>query len=285
MTVTCFSHRTEQPISPDSLIVRHSFGEVLLSSYRTNSSDEGITIHRRLRLGSRTQERISVRRTGAWRCTASLRGRFPRTERRNARHWARDSVTAIPPKTRSAKKSPAGVLSIETDAAAVLFESPIRSGKSFGIAGSATRLASGVLYLSEGLFISAGADGITHYGNTYLAGDVTSARFTPGLAGTGWGVQRSAATGNAAATFDELTVRKRMRIYELEIQKTDVVGGALWISHASAATRSREYTDGKGRLSDIQDPPGPALEEGAEPCSRGMWCGVRIMMLRGRSIR
>lgn len=216
---------------PDSLIVRHSFGEVLLSSYRTNSSDEGITIHRRLRLGSNT---------GAYLCAEdggmALHGVFTRTlpedgatertalgTRLRYRYSAEDTL---------GEKSPAGVLSIETDAAAVLFESPIRSGKSFGIAGSATRLASGVLYLSEGLFISAGADGITHYGNTYLAGDVTSARFTPGLAGTGWGVQRSAATGNAAATFDELTVRKRMRIYELEIQKTDVVGGALWISHS-----------------------------------------------------
>lgn len=216
---------------PASLTVRHNFGEVLLSSYRRDSEDEGLTIHRRLRLGSDT---------GAYLCAAdggvALHGVFTRTlpeggtvertalgTRLGYRYSAEDTLR---------EEAPAGILTVDTDAAAVLFETPVRSGESFGIAGSATRLADGVLSLSEGLFLSAGADGITHYGNTYLTGDVSSERFTPGLAGTGWGVQRSAATGNVAATFDELTVRKRMRIYELEIQRADVVGGALWVSHS-----------------------------------------------------
>lgn len=216
---------------PGSLTVRHNFGEVLLSSYRTDSEDEGVTIHKRLRLGSDA---------GAYLCAedggAALYGVFTRTlpdsrtvertalgTRIGYRYSAADTI---------GEETPAGILTVDTDAVAVLFEKPVRSGKSFEIAASATRLMDGILYLSEGLFLSAAADGITHYGNTYLTGDVSSVHFTPGLAGTGWAVQRSGTTGNAIATFDELTVRKRMRVYELEIQRADVVGGALWISHS-----------------------------------------------------
>lgn len=216
---------------PGGLAVRHDFGEVLLSSYRTDSEDEGVTIHKRLRLGSDV---------GAYLCAedggAALYGVFTRTlpdsgtvertalgTRIGYRYSAADTI---------GEETPAGILTVDTDAVAVLFEKPVRSGRSFEIAASATRLMDGILYLSEGLFLSAAADGITHYGNTYLTGDVSSVRFTPGLAGTGWAVQRSGTTGNAIATFDELTVRKRMRVYELEIQRADVVGGALWISHS-----------------------------------------------------
>ena len=34
---------------PDSLTVRHNYGNTLLSSYRVNSSDEGMIIHQKLR--------------------------------------------------------------------------------------------------------------------------------------------------------------------------------------------------------------------------------------------
>lgn len=216
---------------PGSLTVRHNFGELLLSSYRRDSEDEGITVHKRLRLGSDT---------GVYLCAedgeVALHGVFTRTlpDSKTVEHIALGTRFGYRYSAEDtfSEEAPAGVLAVETDAAAVHFEKPVRSGESFGIAGSATCLADGVLSLSEGLFLSAGADGITHYGNTYLTGDVASVRFTPGLAGAGWGIRCSAATGNTAATFDELTVRKRMRVYELEIQKTEVVGGALWISHS-----------------------------------------------------
>jgi hypothetical protein len=37
---------------PDSLKVRHNYGDDLLSSYRVNASDEGIVIHKKLRFGT-----------------------------------------------------------------------------------------------------------------------------------------------------------------------------------------------------------------------------------------
>ena len=45
-------------------------------------------------------------------------------------------------------------------------------------------------------------------------------------------IRDSQLTGNISATFDELTIRKKMRIYELEVQKQSVTNGSLWVSDA-----------------------------------------------------
>ena len=37
-------------------------------------------------------------------------------------------------------------------------------------------------------------------------------------------------TGNIEATFDGLTIRKKARFYELEVQKQSVTNGSLWVS-------------------------------------------------------
>ena len=50
------------------------------------------------------------------------------------------------------------------------------------------------------------------------------------MAGTGWAILRSRTTGSISATFDELTVRKRMRLYELEVQRSSATNGALWVT-------------------------------------------------------
>ena len=215
---------------PDSLTVRHDFGEVLLSSYRTDSEDEGITIHRRLRLGSPQGPYLCPKEGGIALC-----GTFGRTVSEEGRVERRPLSTTLrylfSAEDTATDEEPAGILGIETGAAAVLFDKGVRTRESFEIAGSATRLAPGALFLSGEHFLRAAADGIRHSGNTYLTGDVSSELFTAGFAGRGWAVRTSRTTGNAAATFDELTVRKRMKVYQLEIRRTDVVGGGLWISH------------------------------------------------------
>ena len=214
---------------PGSLTVRHDFGDTLLSSYRTDADDEGVTLHKRLRLGSAQGPYLCPREGGV-----ALFGTFERTlpdsgkvERTLLGTTLRYLFSA---EDTLSDDAPAGVLSVESDAAAFVFEGSLRTRESFEIAGSATRLASDALFFSDDRFLLGTSDGIKHFGNTYLLGDVSSELFTSGFAGTGWAVRTSRATGNAAATFDELTVRKRMRVYELEIRKADVVGGGLWVS-------------------------------------------------------
>lgn len=73
-------------------------------------------------------------------------------------------------------------------------------------------------------------DGVKHYGHAYFNGDIGSVTFSSGFAGSGWKIYKNGLTGNICATFDEVTVRKKMRIYEFEVQKHSATNGAMWIS-------------------------------------------------------
>ncbi|MCB6281491.1 hypothetical protein LI300_23655, partial [Phocaeicola vulgatus] len=75
-------------------------------------------------------------------------------------------------------------------------------------------------------------NGVKHYGNAYFVNDIGSVTFSSGFAGNGWGIIQNKLTGNTSATFDDLTIRKKMRIYELEVQKQSVTNGSWWVSDA-----------------------------------------------------
>jgi len=49
-------------------------------------------------------------------------------------------------------------------------------------------------------------------------------------------------TGNISATFDDLTIRKKMRIYELEVQKQSVTNGSWWVSDACSGDLVEEIS-------------------------------------------
>jgi hypothetical protein len=60
------------------------------------------------------------------------------------------------------------------------------------------------------------------------------ATFASGFAGSGWRVDYGVSTANrASAEFDDLTVRGRMRVYELLIQQIRATNGSLFVSSAS----------------------------------------------------
>ena len=74
------------------------------------------------------------------------------------------------------------------------------------------------------------ADGIRWSGNAYFDRNLSSQRFASGFAGYGWAIMEDEMVGGISATFDSLTVRKKMRVYELEVQKISVTNGSLWVS-------------------------------------------------------
>ena len=45
--------------------------------------------------------------------------------------------------------------------------------------------------------------------------------------------------GGITATFDEIVVRKKLRIFELEVQKTDVTSGSFWVSDSCSGDEVR----------------------------------------------
>ena len=62
----------------------------------------------------------------------------------------------------------------------------------------------------------------------------SNAAFTSGFAGAGWNIDYgSTEAGKASATFDNLTVRGRMRVYELLIQQIRATNGSVLVSSSS----------------------------------------------------
>jgi hypothetical protein len=123
-------------------------------------------------------------------------------------------------------------LSVETEADFILLNKPLESKGHIGIDNSFTRLTDGALFFNSEQYLLAVAGGIKHYGNAYFLENIASELFSSGFAGSGWAIQKNRTTGNVSATFDELTVRKKMRIYELDVQKLSATNGSLWISNS-----------------------------------------------------
>lgn len=93
-----------------------------------------------------------------------------------------------------------------------------------------TRLIEDALFFDDGKFIESVTDGLRYAGNGYFDGNISSPSFASGFAGYGWAVKDEVTNGGFHATFDSLTVRKKMRVYELEVQKISVTNGSLWVS-------------------------------------------------------
>lgn len=200
---------------PDSLRVAHNYGADLLSTYRVNDADEGIILHKRLRFGFADGVSLSGNRTEL------IFGK----QANHAMMGFRESTSAY-----QLPESGSISLYIDTNSDFITFDKPIESKIHLGIDGSFTRLTDKHLYFSSEHYLMSVTDGVKHFGNAYFTDSLSSERFSSGFAGYGWAILKNMTTGNIAATFDEITIRKKMRIYELEVQKNVATNGALWVS-------------------------------------------------------
>lgn len=216
---------------PDSLTVRHNYGDTLLSSYRVDSSDEGMIIHQKLRFGNQYGGAFSGAEDGIVFSS--------RVEHVTADPPAREFVTyhtRFGYRTSNSVYQPlnrfSDTLFISTDADFVCYDKPVEAKGHVGIDGSFTRMADGKLFFTNEIYLSSFTGGIKHYGNAYFLGNISSEYFSSGMAGSGWGILHNQTTGNVTATFDEVIIRKKMRAYELEVQKNAATNGSLWVSDA-----------------------------------------------------
>jgi len=99
-----------------------------------------------------------------------------------------------------------------------------------GIRQSYTKLSDNQLFLQNGVYLQGITGAIKEYGDLMLEKSVGSFTFSSGFAGSGWRIYKNVTSGNVVATFDELVVRKKMRVYELEVQKISATNGSLWVS-------------------------------------------------------
>lgn len=200
---------------PDSLRVAHNYGADLLSTYRVNDSDEGIVLHKKLRFGFADGVSLSGNRT-----------QLIFSKQANLAMLGFRASTSLCQLPESGSIS----LYIDTNCDFITFDKPIESKRHIGIDGSFTRLTDKHLYFSSEHYLMSAADGVKHFGNAYFIDSLGSERFSSGFAGYGWAILKNLTTGNITATFDELTIRKKMRIYELEVQKNTATNGSLWVS-------------------------------------------------------
>ncbi len=214
---------------PDSLTVRHNYGNTLLSSYRVNSSDEGMIIHQKLRFVNQYGAYLSGDTDGV---VFSSRVKHIISDPPSQEfvtyhtqfHYQASSSLYMPLNRYS------DTLHISTNADFVCYDKPVETKGHIGIDGSYTRLSNGKLFFSNEIYLSSGIDGLKHTGNAYFLDNISSERFSSGLAGSGWGVIHNQTTGHVVATFDEIIIRKKIRVYELEVQKKSVTNGSLWVS-------------------------------------------------------
>lgn len=216
---------------PDSLTVRHNYGDTLLSSYRVDSSDEGMIIHQKLRFGNQYGGAFSGAEDGI---VFSSRVEHvtpdpPAREFVTYHTWFgyRTSNSVYQPLNRFSD-----TLFISTDVDFVCYDKPVEAKGHVGIDGSFTRMADGKLFFTNEIYLSSFTGGIKHYGSAYFLGNISSEYFSSGMAGSGWGILHNQTTGNVTATFDEVIIRKKMRAYELEVQKNAATNGSLWVSDA-----------------------------------------------------
>ncbi len=213
---------------PDSLTARHNFGDILLSTYRIDSNDEGIIIHKRLCFGDKSGPWLESRNA-----SIVLSSNLIDYDTDNERYTYKYSTSIEYMRSQSHYRPHNYIthsLFFNTDAESFSFNTAIESKIAIGLMNSPTKLTDGQLFFNENNFLLSTSVGIKHYGKSFIMSDISSEKFASGFAGYGWAILKNNTTGNMSATFDELTIRKKMRIYELEVQKISATNGSLWIS-------------------------------------------------------
>lgn len=212
---------------PQSLRVAHDFSTDLLSTYKDEYGGVGIAIHEQMRFGDENAPSIRGE-NGQLRFTSLSVRHSEQGEIRNSvvtRIGHTPSVSRFTPQDRDSD-----TFVIRTGGDFILLDNQTEVAGRIGIAGSLTRLEKECLFLSDGHRLQSVEGGVKHYGLALFADGISSELFSSGLAGSGWAVLRNETTGNVVATFDEMVVRRKIRAYEMEVQRTTAVNGSLWIS-------------------------------------------------------
>lgn len=218
---------------PNSFKAGHLLGNVLIETYKNDTEDAGVMVSRWLKFhdifgpglnsdGDNLQFKAPFRYV-----VTDGEESNQVTEYSTATLQFKESTSLFAPLNRKSAS-----LMMTTDADFYVFDKPIEGKNSIGIADSKTRLLDKQLFFGDSVYWQGLSDGVKYYGNAYMVNNIGSVEFSSGFAGSGWQIYQNLLTGNISATFDELTVRKKMRIYELEVQKQSVTNGSLWVSDA-----------------------------------------------------
>lgn len=212
---------------PDGLRAAHNFCGDLLSTYKEENAGQGIAIHKELRFGENDAAWLQGE-SGLLRFTSQSVHDSDRGENRiPVATWMghAPSVSLFAPQNRDSD-----TFIIRTEGDFILLDNRLEANGRVGITGSLTRMEEGCLFLSGEHRLQSVAGGVKHYGLAMFTAGISSELFSSGLAGSGWAILRNGTSGNTVATFDEVVVRRKMRVYEMEVQRATATNGSLWIS-------------------------------------------------------
>lgn len=210
-------------------------GPTVLQTYYKSSEDCGVTFYRNIRFGAVDGPAIKTNDTNTDVVFALPYLHVIKNDSEQLQQTdiipfsiAHKDTTSL---FKDLSKEWSASLNFNTDAEFFTFNKPVES-VSFSIISKKykTQLIENTLFFDDGVFIEGLADGLRFTGNAYYVNNVSSMRFASGFAGYGWAIAQDELAGGYAATFDELTIRKKARFYELEVQKHSVTNGALWVS-------------------------------------------------------
>lgn len=214
---------------PGSLVVRHNRGADLLSSYRTDTNDEGIILHKRLRFSTAEGTYLTGNRSGIYFYSDVIQDR---EDERVIQPCCSQIEHRISGSLYKPQNRDSYTLYICTDTDLVTLNNPLEVKGYIGIDGSYTRLAADSLFFSETSRLQSVAGGIKHYGNSVFRDNLSSELFSSGFAGSGWAIMLNRTTGGVTATFDEIVARRKFRAYEFEVLKISATNGSLWVSNS-----------------------------------------------------
>ena len=206
-------------------------GSSVLETYRTDENNLGVLFPKQIRFGSVDGPAIyRDPNTGGLNIQIPyINGEIDGSPTEQLSFNTYFAQTASPFRDKSLAWS--ATLHFYTDAEFFAFDKPVEA-EYFAIKSDRyhTRLIEDALFFDDGKFIEGVTDGLSNPGNGYFDGNISSPSFASGFAGYGWAVKDEITNGGFHATFDSLTVRKKMRVYELEVQKISCTNGSLWVS-------------------------------------------------------
>lgn len=199
-------------------------GPTVLRTYYTSTDDCGVEFARNIRIGENGATLHSNDRSVIFGFPSSFTGV-------SQNHEITMSVKEVT--TLFTPSNTATAIQYRSTADLIAFISPVQAAE-IQIASNKykTRIIENTFFFNDGVFLEGVVDGIRFSGNSYFDGNLTSRSFSSGMLGYGFGIIQNEALGGIEAHFDGLVVRKKMRVYELEVQKQSVVNGSWWVSNS-----------------------------------------------------
>lgn len=212
-------------------------GPTVMQTYYTSATNMGVVFQKKLRLGTASGPYLSGE-DGIF----ELGSLYTYLDANQNSHSVVIPMTIQSVQTTSQFRDLSlpysATIQFDTDGEFFAFEKPVE-GVEFSIKSNnyKTRLIENTLFLNDGVWLEGVEGGMSIHGNAFFNGSLSSLQFASGFAGYGWAINQDALYGGYTATFDHLTIRKKMRIYELEVQKISATNGSLWVSdHCSGDT-------------------------------------------------